>query len=79
MAILRGRVLTYGVITIVAILSYLSPALGQLLTIALALAAPALIIRALRFRNANSSYRGIRFDLDGLLGSAYRAYVWLPA
>jgi uncharacterized membrane protein YjgN (DUF898 family) len=79
LAILKGRVLTYGVLAIVAILNYLSPALGKLLTIGLGFAAPVLIVRALRFRNANSSYRGIRFDFDGLQNDAYGAYVWGPA
>jgi uncharacterized membrane protein YjgN (DUF898 family) len=54
LAILKGRVLTYGVLAIVAVLSYRWPELGKGLTFGLAWAGPWLIVKALRFRNANT-------------------------
>ena len=76
-AILRGRLLTYGVLVVALGMSYFFPDAGQVLYILLALCGPAVMVKALRFRNRNSGYRGIRFDFDGDLREAYRVYLWL--
>jgi len=79
LAILKGRLLTYGTIVVLGIVGHFAPAIGHLLSLVVGIAAPALIVRAIRFRNVNSSYRGIRFDFDGQIGNAYTVYAWIPA
>jgi uncharacterized membrane protein YjgN (DUF898 family) len=78
-AILKGRLLVYGVLLAAAVVNYLAPATGQAMYITFGLAAPALLVKALRFRNRNTGYRGIRFDFDGDMRDAYRVYLWLGA
>ena len=56
-----------------------SPDAGQALYFVLGLCWPAVMVKALRFRNRNSGYRGIRFDFDGDYREAYRVYLWLGA
>lgn len=73
--ILKGRLL--GVVLMV-LYDY---AFGFSLPLCLALvcmfllALPLLMRSALRFRLANTSYRGLRFGFDGGIGAAYRAYL----
>ena len=78
-AILRGRLVTYGVLITAFAIGYFSPDAGQVLYILLGLCWPAVMVKALRFRNRNSGYRGIRFDFDGDYREAYRVYLWLGA
>ena len=76
-AILKGRLLTYGVLAAAFAVSYFSPGMGQVFYVLLAVFWPAIIVKALRFRNRNSGYRGVRFNFDGNFGDAYRVYYWL--
>jgi uncharacterized membrane protein YjgN (DUF898 family) len=78
-AILEGRLLVYGALIAAAVVNYLAPATGQAMYITFGLAAPALLVKALRFRNRNTGYRGIRFDFDGDMRDAYRVYLWRGA
>lgn len=78
-AILKGRLLTYGALIIAVAIGYFAPGVGQVLSILLALCWPAVIVKALRFRNSNSAYRGIRFGFDGDYRDAYRVFLWLGA
>jgi len=45
---------------------------------ALLMVMPLILVRAFRFRAANSSYRGIRFAFDGLESEAYTVFLFLP-
>src|SRR5690606_22071322 len=73
LAILVGRVVAIGGLVAFVVATELEPlaALGLLLAYLLAL--PWIIHRALRFRHANTSWRGIRFGFLGTVGQAYRA------
>lgn len=77
-AILKGRLLAYCVVIVFAILSEVAPLAASALYFPLAMVAPIVIVRAFRFRAANSSYRGIRFGFDGMESEAYRVFLFLP-
>ena len=77
-AILKGRI-----IAIVFIAAYhLGPRIslwaGLIVFIAAAAILPWLIWKSLQFKLYNSSYRGIRFGLQGSLKSAYRVFLLFP-
>ncbi|MDI9334420.1 MAG: YjgN family protein [Cytophagales bacterium] len=70
-AILKGRV-----IAIVALIAYsrlgdMSSLFATIVAAILVLVVPWLVQSALRFRNYNASYRGIRFRFNGLLRESY--------
>lgn len=77
-AILKGRLIAYGVVIAFATLSEVAPLAASALYFPLAMVAPIVIVRAFRFRAANSSYRGIRFGFDGMESEAYRVFLFLP-
>ncbi|MEN7526042.1 YjgN family protein [Cupriavidus sp. DL-D2] len=64
-AILKGRAIVFGVAMVYQVLIGISPVVGGLLGVALTLVFPYLLVRSLRFRMANSSYRGLRFAFTG--------------
>jgi uncharacterized membrane protein YjgN (DUF898 family) len=68
-AILKGRVLAF--ILLVASSSTALPVVGYIALGIIALAFPFFMQRSLRFRLANSSYRGIRFGFTGSVKDAY--------
>lgn len=77
-AILKGRV-----IAVILLLAYnlsfeYSPVLGVVVVIALAIIMPALLMRSLRFRARNTSWRGLRFGFDGDLKGAYTVFLAWP-
>jgi uncharacterized membrane protein YjgN (DUF898 family) len=77
-AILKGRLIAYAVIGVVAIFGQLAPLVGALLYFPLLVLMPVLIVRALRFHAVNSSYRGIRFGFDGTVGESYAVFLgWM--
>ncbi len=55
-----------------------SPVLAIVLALALAAVFPLLLVRSLRFRMANSSYRGLRFAFTGGDAEAYKVFVLWP-
>lgn len=77
-AILKGRLVAYGVVFSLAMLSEVAPLVASALYFPLLMVAPIVIVRAFRFRAANSSYRGIRFGYDGMEAEAYRVFLFLP-
>jgi uncharacterized membrane protein YjgN (DUF898 family) len=77
-AILKGRLIAYAVIGVLALLSQVAPLLASALYLPLLVLMPIVLVRAFRFRAANSSYRGIRFAFDGVEPDAYRVYLLLP-
>ena len=77
-AILKGRA-----IALVGLLLYFGASLlGPMATLGaiavLGVAMPWVIVRSLRFRLHNTSYRGIRFRFSGSTRSAYWVYLGLP-
>jgi uncharacterized membrane protein YjgN (DUF898 family) len=68
-AILKGRVLAF--ILVAASSSSAFPLVGYAFLGVIALAFPFFMQRSLRFRMANSSYRGIRFGFAGTVKQAY--------
>ena len=56
----------------------MAPLLASVLYLPLLVLMPIVLVRAFRFRAANSSYRGIRFGFDGLESDAFRVYLLLP-
>ena len=78
MAILKGRLIAYAVILTLFVVSQVAPLLASVLYLPLVVLMPIVLVRAFRFRAANSSYRGIRFGFDGLESDAFRVYLLLP-
>jgi uncharacterized membrane protein YjgN (DUF898 family) len=75
-AILKGRLFMAAVFAALVGTQALSPVLGQVVSLLFAVASPALLVRAVLFRNANTSYRGVRFGFTGTWSDAWSAYVW---
>ena len=78
-AILKGRI-----IAIVLLVAYnasfkINPILGMVVALVLGLAMPWLLMRSLRFKLYNSSYRGLRFGFSGERRDAYNAFLGYPA
>lgn len=77
-AILKGRVI--GVMLLLAYhLSFeFSPFLGIAVAIVLAAVLPVLLMRSLKFRARNTSWRGLRFAFDGDSRGAYSVFLMWP-
>lgn len=71
--ILVGRIVAISALVVFIIATELEPYVALALLLAYLLALPWIIHRALRFRHANTSWRGIRFGFLGTVGQAYRA------
>ena len=77
-AILKGRLIAYAVVIVLAVLSEFAPLAASVIYFPLVVVTPIILVRAFRFRAANSSYRGLRFAFDGLESEAYRVFLLLP-
>ncbi|CAG9180019.1 YjgN family protein [Cupriavidus pinatubonensis] len=77
-AILKGRAIVFVLALAFQIAGKVAPMLAVLLAIALAVVFPLLLVRSLRFRMANSSYRGLRFAFTGSDAEAYKVFVLWP-
>lgn len=77
-AILKGRII--GVLLLLAyqLLGSFSVVAGVAAFVLLVAILPWLLQRSLRFKLANSSYRGIRFHFAGSVGGAYQAFLLWP-
>ncbi len=77
-AILKGRIIGAILFGAYSFSARLGPRylLGSIVVIALVM--PFLLNRALRFRFANSSYRGVRFGFHGSTAEAYRVFLLWP-
>ena len=73
--ILKGRLIAVVFAAIYFASDYISFALSLICAVILVIATPWIISRALRFRNHNSAWRGIRFSFDGNAIGAGMAYV----
>ena len=77
-AILKGRI-----IAVVLMIAYnasfeFNPILGLVVALLLGLIMPQLLMRSLRFKLYNSSYRGLRFGFAGEKRGAYDAFLKYP-
>lgn len=78
MAILKGRVIAVGLVGIYQFSGIISPFLGLTSMALLGLIFPWLIVRSLKFRLHNSSYRGLRFSFRGSTREGYSAFLLMP-
>ncbi len=77
-AILKGRAIVFVLALAFQLAGKVSPLLALLLALVLAAVFPLLLVRSLRFRMANSSYRGLRFAFTGGDAEAYKVFVLWP-
>ncbi|MFJ4289145.1 YjgN family protein [Cupriavidus sp. NPDC089707] len=77
-AILKGRAIVFGLALAFQLASNVSPFLALAMLVALLAVFPLLLVRSLRFRMANSSYRGLRFAFTGGDAEAYKVFVLWP-
>lgn len=77
-AILKGRIIAIVLIALYHLGPRISVWAGLLVFIGAAALLPWLIWKSLQFKLHNSSYRGIRFGLQGSLGSAYKVFLLYP-
>ena len=88
-AILKGRLIAWTLFGLMGVSQKFSPALYGVLLLCSIPILPWLLMRSLKFRAANTSYRGLRFHHDGTYLQAFVAFVvqgipvlfgglWLP-
>jgi uncharacterized membrane protein YjgN (DUF898 family) len=78
-AILKGRIIGLGLLIAYNVAFKINPVLGIVTALVLGLVMPWLLMRSLRFKLYNSSYRGLRFGFAGDKRGAYRAFLLYPA
>jgi uncharacterized membrane protein YjgN (DUF898 family) len=77
-AILKGRIIAFGLFSAYNAALKFNPQVGLLIGLLLALVMPWLLMRSLRFKLYNSSYRGLRFGFAGNTRGAYEAFFAYP-
>jgi len=77
-AILKGRAILFVLVLAYNTSHHISLILTLVLAVALAAAFPYLLVRSLRFRMANSSYRGLRFAFTGKDAEGYKVFLLWP-
>ncbi len=77
-AILKGRAIAFGLVLLYNVTLKFNPILGLGIGLLLVLTMPWLLMRSLRFKLYNSSYRGLRFGFAGSTGGAYSAFLLYP-
>lgn len=77
-AILKGRIVAFGLFSVYNMAFQFNQILGLVIGLALSLVMPWLLMRSLRFKLYNSSYRGLRFDFAGSARGAYDAFLKYP-
>lgn len=88
-AILKGRLIAWSLLLIMGLSQQFNLMLYGVLLLCAVPVMPWLLMRSLKFRAANTSYRGLRFHHRGTYGSAFVAFVvnglpiiffgfWLP-
>ncbi|MEY2839922.1 MAG: hypothetical protein RJB60_2221 [Pseudomonadota bacterium] len=71
---LRGFLLMAGLFLVSSLAGKIAPALSSVMGLVLAAAWPALLWASMRFRLANTSWRGLRFEFKGSLKGAYAVF-----
>ena len=77
-AILKGRIVGAVLFAAYSTAGAVSPLFGLGAAALIGLALPWLLVRSLRFRLYNSSYRGLRFGFHGRTSTAYWVFLCLP-
>lgn len=77
-AILKGRLIAFALFVAYTVAGNINPLLAILAFLMIAAIMPWLIVRSLRFKLYNSSYRGLRFGFAGGTGGAYAVFMLLP-
>jgi uncharacterized membrane protein YjgN (DUF898 family) len=78
LAILKGRLLAVALFVIYTIVSQLHVAAMLVATALLLIAIPWVIVRALKFRFTNTSYRNVRMGFDGAYLGVLKEFILLP-
>jgi len=76
--ILKGRAIVFGLFIVYSFINNFLPIWGMILSIALVIILPWLIVRSLAFNARNSSMRNIRFGFSGKVWQAAKAFVLWP-
>lgn len=77
-AILKGRLITFGLFGVANAVYSISSVAGALMWVPIAAVLPWLLVRSLRFRMRNTSWRGLRFHFDGSVGRGYVVFLLWP-
>jgi uncharacterized membrane protein YjgN (DUF898 family) len=77
-AILKGRLIALALLIAYNASFQFNPVLGLVVALLLGLIMPRLLMRSLRFKLYNSSYRGLRFGFAGEKRGAYDAFLKYP-
>jgi uncharacterized membrane protein YjgN (DUF898 family) len=77
-AILRGRIIALILFIAYNVSFKISPMFGLVTGLLLGVVMPWLLMRSLRFKLCNSSYRGLRFNFVGNVRGAYDAFFKYP-
>ena len=77
-AILKGRLIALGLLFAYNAAFQFNPILGMVVALVLGLLMPWLLMRSLRFKLYNTSYRGLRFGFAGEKRGAYDAFIKYP-
>jgi uncharacterized membrane protein YjgN (DUF898 family) len=75
MVILKGRMIVALIFGAISISQHISIALYFAVLLLGVIVFPWLIMRSMRFRAVNSSYRGLRFAFVGTYGGAFKAFI----
>lgn len=75
LSLLKGYLIVAAFIGAYVLASAIAPVLAGLLAISLMVSMPFLFVQALRFRLANSSYRGLRFSFQGTVGQVVKIFL----
>ena len=73
-----GYLIAMGIFIVFTILSSIAPVISIIIVPILLVAMPWIIWRSIKFNNAMSSYRNIRFGFEGKLKGAYIAFLGYP-
>ena len=77
-AILKGRAIGVSIVVVYAVVVSLAPEMEPVFALVLVGAVPWIIVRALRFRYANTSHRAVRFGFAGVYAGIFKAFIAWP-
>ena len=78
LAILKGRVIAVVIFIVYSVVSELHVGALLVTTALLLVALPWIIVRALKFRFVNTSYRNVRMGFDGTYRGALKEFILIP-
>ncbi|WP_022947162.1 YjgN family protein [Methylohalobius crimeensis] len=76
--ILKGRAIVFAVLLASAAIAHYYPLAESVLGLLVLVATPWVVVKALQFRMRKSAFRNIRFNFDGTVWEAAKAYLWWP-